>query len=455
MRFESVNPATGELLAVREEMTGAEIEDALASADAAFAKWRRQPLEARAACARRLGVELAGAREELARLMALEMGKPISQARAEVDKCAASCGVLAELAAEALADRPVATDASRSCVAHEPLGVVLGIMPWNFPAWQVVRLAVPALLAGNTVLLKHAPSTMGCALLLERLVRQAGFPPGCFRALLVDHGACARLVADARVRGVSLTGSTRAGRAVGELAGRHLKPAVLELGGSDPCLVLEDADLDLAVAACVASRFQNAGQSCIAAKRWIVVESIVEEFSRRAAEAVGRLVVGDPLREDVEVGPLARRDLRDQLQAQVLATLRAGASRLAGGDVPEGPGCFHPPTLLAGVRPGMPAADEELFGPVACLLSARDEEQALDLAAATPFGLGASLFTRDSARGERLARTRLAAGSCFVNGMVRSDPRLPFGGIRDSGFGRELGVEGFRAFVNAKTIWVR
>jgi succinate-semialdehyde dehydrogenase/glutarate-semialdehyde dehydrogenase len=392
--------------------------------------------------------------DELARLMALEMGKPLAQGRAEAVKCAWASRHLAARAPEVLADRPVATEARRSLVSHCPLGLVLAIMPWNFPLWQAVRAAAPALLAGNGVLLKHAPSTQGCAEALVALFEEAGLPAGLLPNLRLDLPQVAELIGDRRVAAVTLTGSTRAGREVGALAGRHLKKCVLELGGSDPAVALADADLELAAREMVAGRMLNNGQSCIAAKRFIALESQRDELEERVTRLMAEHALADPLEEDSRLGPLARADLRDALHAQVTRSVAAGALLLLGGHAPNRPGCWYPATVLSDVRPGMPAFDEELFGPVAALCWARDEEEALELAARSDYGLGASLFTADVSRGERLARECLHAGSVFVNAFVKSDPRLPFGGVKDSGFGRELADEGLREFVNIKSIWI-
>ncbi|HET9276090.1 MAG TPA: NAD-dependent succinate-semialdehyde dehydrogenase, partial [Gemmatimonadales bacterium] len=392
---------------------------------------------------------------EYARLMAQEMGKPITQGRAEVEKCAWVCEYYAEEGARFLADEAIPTDAGQSFVTFRPLGVVLAIMPWNFPFWQVIRFAAPTLMAGNTAVLKHASNVPGCALALEDLFRRAGFPPDVFRTVLVDSKVAQQLIKHRAVRAVTLTGSSAAGRAVGKQAGAHLRKTVLELGGSDPYLVLADADLDQAVETCVQSRLINSGQSCIAAKRFIVVDAVREDFTRRFVERMARARVGDPLEAGTEVGPQARRDLRDGLHEQVERSVADGAQVLLGGSPPAGDGSFYPPTVLAEVTKGMAAFDEELFGPVAAIVPARDEKAAIRAANDGPYGLGAAVFTQDEARGRRIAATALEAGSCFVNGLVKSDPRLPFGGIKSSGYGRELGGWGIREFVNVKTVWIR
>jgi len=393
------------------------------------------------------------AKESCARLMAEEMGKPIVQGRSEVEKCAWVCDYYAQQAERFLAPEVIATDATNSYVVFQPLGVILAIMPWNFPFWQAFRAAVPALMAGNAVLLKHASNVSGCALAIEALFRDAGLPDGLFSTLLMESRRVGELIAHPLVRGVTLTGSTEAGKAVAAQAGARLKKTVLELGGSDPYLVLDDADLEPTVETCVASRLTNSGQSCIAAKRFLVVESIRRQFEERYVELVRARRVGDPLHEDTQVGPLARRDLRDGLHQQVQRSVRAGARLLIGGAIPDGPGAYYPPTVLTEVRKGMAAFGEETFGPVAAIVPVRDEDEAVRLANDSPFGLGAAVFTADLQRGERIA-ARLEAGCCVVNASVRSDPRLPFGGVKQSGYGRELSHFGIREFVNVKTVCV-
>jgi succinate-semialdehyde dehydrogenase/glutarate-semialdehyde dehydrogenase len=453
MSLSSINPSTGELVRSYDAMTHDEVDRRIAEADRAWHSWRACPFAERAFHVNRAASVLRGRANELARLMALEMGKPISQGLAEVEKCAWVCEYYAEQAKAQLADMPIATNAKRSFVAFEPLGVVLAIMPWNFPFWQVFRFAAPALMAGNVGLLKHASNVSGCAIAIENIFRESGLPSGCFTTLLVPSSDVQHVIEHPLVRAVTLTGSTPAGRAVASQAGAVLKKTVLELGGSDPYIVLEDADLDLAVQTSVNSRCINSGQSCIAAKRFIVVESLRKEFTSRFVEAMRAKRVGDPMDDSTEVGPLARRDLRDDLHQQVASSIRNGATLLLGGEIPPGCGAYYPPTVLGNVTPGMPAYDDELFGPVAAIISARDEADAIRIANDTVFGLGSAVFTRDEARGERVAR-ELQAGSAFVNALVASDPRLPFGGIKESGYGRELSAFGIREFVNVKTIVV-
>ena len=391
---------------------------------------------------------------DLAQLMAAEMGKPLKQGTAEVEKCAWVCDYYAASAEAHLAPEVVKTEAARSYVAFEPLGVVLAIMPWNFPFWQVFRFAAPSLMAGNVGVLKHASNVPGCALAIQEIFLQAGFPEGAFRTLLIGSEHVKGLIENPHVRAVTLTGSTPAGKAVAAQAGGVLKKTVLELGGSDAYLVLEDADLETAAETCVNSRLINAGQSCIAAKRFIVVEPVFDAFTARFVALMRGKKMGDPLADGTDLGPQARHDLRDGLHKQVLASIEQGATLLLGGTIPPGAGAYYPPTVLTDVKPGMPAYEEELFGPVAALLRAKDEADAVRIANDSVFGLGAAVFTRDTARGERVARA-IEAGATFVNSLVASDPRLPFGGIKESGYGRELGVFGIREFVNVKTVYVK
>ena len=455
MPLQSINPASDELVAEYPETSPDEATRILRAARGAFGSWRRTAFPERAAALRRAGALLRARKDDLARLMAIEMGKPLAQGRAESEKCAWVCDYYAEEAAGFLVPEVVATDASRSYAAFEPLGVVLAVMPWNFPLWQVFRFAAPALMAGNAGLLKHASNVCGCALAIERILHDAGLPKDVFRTLLVGSLRVASIIEAPEVAAVTLTGSTPAGRSVARAAGAVLKKTVLELGGSDPYLVLEDADLELAVESCVASRLINGGQSCIAAKRFIVLDAVRKRFEELFVEKMRDKRMGDPLEEGVDLGPQARRDLRDELHGQVEKSVARGARVLLGARLPPGKGAFYPPSVLTDVARGMPAYDEELFGPVAAIIAVPDEKEAVRVANDTPFGLGAAVFTRDLARGERIAREGLEAGSCFVNALVKSDPRLPFGGIRESGYGRELSRFGIREFVNVKTIYVK
>jgi succinate-semialdehyde dehydrogenase/glutarate-semialdehyde dehydrogenase len=455
MALETINPTNGERVREYAEASPAEVTSAMANAQAAFETWRRTPFAKRATHMKWAGALLRERQGDLSHLMAIEMGKPLSQGRAEAEKCAWVCEYYADAAEGFLAPEAIATDASKSYVAFAPLGVVLAVMPWNFPLWQVFRFVAPGLMAGNAGILKHSSNVCGSALAIEEILRDAGFPPGLFRTLLVGSSRVASLIEAPQVRAVTLTGSTPAGQAVAAKAGGLLKKTVLELGGSDPYLVLEDADLELAAESCVASRLINSGQSCIAAKRFIVVEPARKAFEELFVEKMRARKMGDPLEKGIDVGPQARRDLRDELHQQVAKSVASGAKTLLGGTPSGRPGAFYPPTVLTGVTKGMPAYDEELFGPVAAIIAAKDEAEAVRIANDTTFGLGAAVFTRDVARGERLAAEQIEAGSCFVNSFVKSDPRLPFGGIKESGYGRELSSFGIREFVNVKTVYLK
>ncbi len=454
MKFETINPATGERLHTYPFLTDAELEAALTEINAASAQWRAMTIAERAVPMRRAGEVLRARRDELAAIISTEMGKLIKEARAEVEKCAWVCEYYADEAARMLGDEAVATDAGRSYVTYQPLGVVLAIMPWNFPFWQAFRFAAPGLMAGNCGILKHAPNVPQCALAIEEVFTQAGVPRGVFRSLFIDTDQAARVIDDPRVQAVTLTGSELAGRKVAQRAGAALKKAVLELGGSDPFIVLEDADLDLAVASAVTSRYMNAGQSCIAAKRFIVTEAIAEEFLARFKAGVETLQPGDPMQESTTLAQMARADLRDGLHAQVRDSLAQGAVGVTGCTPIAGAGWYYAPSILDRVTPATRAYDEELFGPVAIVIRVADESQAVRVANGSRFGLGGSVWTRDAARGERVAR-RLETGMAFVNGLVKSDPRLPFGGVKASGFGRECSYHGIREFTNIKTVWIR
>lgn len=454
MAITSINPVTGKSLRTYQEMTAEAAANAVVQAHNVWQTWRKTPFRQRAMVMKKAAILLRQRKSELSTLMADEMGKPLPQGVGEVEKCAWVCEYYADFAESHLAPDVVKTDSTKSYIAFEPIGVVLAVMPWNFPLWQVYRFAAPALMAGNAGLLKHASNVPGCALAIEQILADAGIPSGLFRTLLIGSGQVQAIIEHPLVRAVTLTGSTPAGQAVASQAGAVVKKTVLELGGSDAYVVLDDADLELAATTCVNSRLINAGQSCIAAKRFIVVDSIREAFTKRFVDLMRSKRVGDPLADGTEVGPLARHDLRDALHKQVLASIEGGAKLLLGGEIPNGEGAYYPPTVLTNVKPGMPAYEDELFGPVASIIAARDEDDAVRIANDTVFGLGAAVFTKDLSRGERIAR-RLEAGSTFVNALVASDPRLPFGGIKDSGYGRELGPYGIKEFVNVKTIVVK
>jgi succinate-semialdehyde dehydrogenase / glutarate-semialdehyde dehydrogenase len=454
MGIAAINPATGETVKTYREFAPDETAAAIAQAHETWKAWRTTTFAERAKLMKKTAASLRGRKDELARLMATEMGKPLKQGVAEAEKCAWVCDHYADNAETILAPEAVKTEAAKSYVAFEPLGVVLAVMPWNFPLWQVYRFAAPALMAGNVGVLKHASNVPGCALVIEELFVQAGFPRGAFRALLIGSNQVQSVIEHPLVRAVTLTGSTPAGRSVASQAGQVLKKTVLELGGSDPYVVLEDADLEHAAQTCVNSRLINGGQSCIAAKRFIMVEPIARAFTERFVALMKAKKVGDPFAEGIDVGPLARHDLRDALHKQVRASIERGAKVLLGGEIPAGKGAFYPPTVLADVKPGMAAFDEELFGPVAALIVAKDEVDAVRLANATKFGLGAAVFTNDVERGERVAR-QFESGAAHVNSLVASDPRLPFGGMKESGYGRELGTYGIKEFVNMKSVYIK
>lgn len=449
----AMNPATGEAIASYPPHSDDDVDRILSAAASAQAKWRKVPVAQRVELLRRMAVELRADKERLARLITDEMGKPIVESEGEVKKCAWNCDFYADRAPDFLADEIVESSASRSAVVFDPLGVVLAIMPWNYPLWQFFRFAAPALAAGNGAILKHANNVPGCALAIEDIMRKAKCPEGLFRTILIDASKVAGLIADDRIAAVTLTGSTEVGAIVASEAGRALKKQVLELGGSDPFIVLADADVKQAAEVAVKARFVNVGQSCVNAKRFIVEDVIADEFVAAFCEGVKRLVIGDPTSRTTNIGPMARANLRDALHAQVQKTIAAGGRLLMGGEIPEGAGFIYPPTVIDDVTPDMVAFCEETFGPVAAIIRVKSADDAIAFANRSEFGLGAALWTADEAKGARLAR-EIDAGAVFINGMVASDPRLPFGGIKKSGYGRELGVYGIREFVNIKTLWV-
>ncbi len=456
MAIATTNPATGEVLETFPAMTEEELDRALARAASTFAELRTTELAERTDWMLAVGKMLDDERDDIAAVMTTEMGKTISAARAEVQKCADACRSYAANAASYLADEPADADAvgaERAYVRYEPLGPVLAIMPWNFPLWQVMRFAVPALLAGNIGLLKHASNVPRTALRIENLFRRAGFPAGAFQTLLIGSETVERVLRDPRVRAATLTGSEPAGRSVAAIAGSEVKPTVLELGGSDPYIVMPSADLERAAEVAAVARCQNNGQSCIAAKRFIVDAAVADEFEARFVEQMEQLVVGDPFDEETDVGPLVNEQGRSDVEELVADAVAKGANVLCGGERPPGPGWFYPPTIVAGVTPDMRLFDEEVFGPVASLFRVAGADEAIELANATSFGLGSNVWTTDPGEQDRFVRD-LEAGQVFVNGMVTSTPLLPFGGVKNSGYGRELAAHGIRSFCNVKTVWI-
>ena len=449
----SIDPSNGKELATFPELDAAGIEAAVERAWSSRHAWRDAGMDLRTALLRSVAGVLRAEKARFAALMTSEMGKPIVEAEAEVEKCAWTATWIADNAARLLADEPIESTATKSYVRYQPLGVILAVMPWNFPFWQAFRAGLPALAAGNVMLLKHASNVPQCALAIEDVFREAGVPKGVFQSLLIGPGPVAGIIADRRVAGVTLTGSEAAGELVASAAGKALKKSVLELGGSDPFIVLEDADVKAAATVACRARNQNNGQSCIAAKRFIVAEPIADEFEELFSKAVAALKVGDPTDRANQVGPLARPDLVDDLERQVKESIAKGAKVLAGGKRLDNGGNYFEPTVLTGVKPGMPVYNEETFGPVAAVIRVRDAEEALRVANDTDFGLGSSIWTKDVERGQMLAE-RIEAGMVFVNGMVASDARLPFGGVKRSGYGRELSAHGIREFTNIQTVWV-
>ncbi len=453
MAIATVSPVTGETIQTFTPLTAAQLEEKLTQAAAAYASYRRTTLAERGAWLRQAAAILEANREDYGRLMTLEMGKTLKSAIAEVQKCALVCRYYADNAALFLADTPGESDGRQSFICYQPLGIILAVMPWNFPFWQVFRFAAPALMAGNVGLLKHASNVPQCALAIEQIIREAGFPANVFQTLLIPASQVETVINDPRVQAATLTGSEPAGASLAAAAGRQIKKTVLELGGSDPFIVLPSADLEAAASTAVTARLLNNGQSCIAAKRFILAESIADEFLAQLVAKFQALTVGDPLAATTDIGPLATASIRAELAAQVEKTVAMGATVLCGGELPPGPGNFYPPTILTDIPPGSPGAQEEFFGPVALVFRVPNLAAAIALANDTPFGLGASAWTQEPAEQERCIAD-LEAGAVFINGLVKSDPRLPFGGIRRSGYGRELGCEGIREFVNVKTVWI-
>jgi acyl-CoA reductase-like NAD-dependent aldehyde dehydrogenase len=451
--MDSINPATEEVIGSYKCHSAEQIDKALQNAVGAFRSWRREGFSMRSGRMKKAAAYLRQNKSRLAGIMTAEMGKPIGESEAEVEKCAWNCDYYADNAERILADEPRSSNATESYIQYTPLGVILAVMPWNYPLWQVFRFAAPALMAGNTAVLKHASNVPQCALAIEELFKEAGFPNGAFQTLLVPGSGVASLIAHPAIAAVTLTGSEAAGAQVASSAGRVTKKTVLELGGSDPFIVLDDADLEAAVRTGVRARYQNTGQSCIAAKRFVVVEQVFSEFQERFVGAVRNLRIGDPMDRATQIGPLARREFMEDLERQVQNSVQKGAEVLVGGERVGGKGFFFKPTVLTRVTADMPAAWEEVFGPVAAMIKARNAEDAIQLANRTPYGLGSNLWTSDLERAKRLAR-EIEAGQVFINGMVASDPRLPFGGIKHSGYGRELSEFGIREFVNIQTVWI-
>ena len=451
----SINPTNNELIKSYDEMSSNESANIISLVNDEFNHWKQTSFLYRSELMKNAAGILRKNSNDYAVLMTYEMGKPVAQARAEVEKCVWVCEYYADNAEKFLVDEVIKTEATKSFVSYQPLGVILAIMPWNFPFWQVFRFAVPNLMAGNTGVLKHASNVSGCALAIEDVFKQAGFPQNAFRTLLVSSKNTNEIIANEKIKAVTLTGSVPAGKSVASYAGSLIKKTVLELGGSDPYVVLADADLQMAAASCVNSRLINAGQSCIAAKRFIVVESVYDEFEKLYLQFMSEKKMGDPFDETNDLGPQASIQLRDELHQQVVKSIEQGAEIILGGKIPQMPGAFYPPTILKNVKPGMVAFDEELFGPVAALIKAKDENEAIELANQSKFGLGAALFTNDIKKGEMIAKEKLNAGCCFVNDFVKSDPRLPFGGINESGYGRELSPFGIKEFVNIKSVYIK
>lgn len=455
MSIQTINPATGQVIQSYPEMDIATVDKIIDSTHAAFLQWRHRNFSERAQILQKIAALLDQNKQEYAQLITQEMGKPLRFSIAEIEKCQKSCQFYAENAEKLLAPQPVKTEKSKSYIVYRPIGAIFAIMPWNFPFWQVFRFAAPNLMAGNAALLRHAPICTGTGLAIEKLCQQAGLPENLFRTLVIDNDTAAHVIKHPHVKGVTLTGSPRAGSIVGSTAAGSLKKIVLELGGNDPYVVLADADLPQAAETCVTSRLNNSGQVCIAAKRIIVVDAVREQFEKLVLAQLKNYKMGDPTQPDINLGPLAREDLRNTVHQQVQTCIKQGATLVTGGQIPEHPGFFYPPTVLKNIQANMPAMREEIFGPVIALINAKDEADAIRIANDSEYGLAAAVFTKDIARGEEIAANQIHAGSCFVNDMVSSDPRLPFGGINHSGFGRELGEAGIREFTNIKTICVK
>ncbi|MEE3196460.1 MAG: NAD-dependent succinate-semialdehyde dehydrogenase [Candidatus Neomarinimicrobiota bacterium] len=455
MNLVSINPANNKILESHKEISKENINQIINSSYSTYLDWRNKSISYRSKRMRDLAELLKQKKEKLGALMTQEMGKPIKQSIAEAEKCAWVCEYYADNAKRFLSKKEISTDSKKSFISFQPIGLVLAIMPWNFPFWQVFRFASPTLMAGNVGILKHASNVQGCAKQIEKLFLEAGFPEYTFSNLVIGSNKVSNVINNSLVRAVTLTGSTPAGKSVASLAGSLLKKTVLELGGNDPYIILEDADLNNAVESCIAGRMLNTGQSCIAAKRFIVVKTRLDEFIDKVEQKINNMKMGDPLNSNIDIGPMVNTDARDELHQQVLMSIEKGAKLISGGKIPESDGSFYPPTLLTNVEPGMSAFDDELFGPVAVIISAKDQAHAIDLANKTNYGLGAAIFTGDIDKGEKIAINELEAGSCFVNDFVKSDPRLPFGGIKESGYGRELSEFGILEFVNIKSVVIQ
>ena len=455
MNLVSINPANNKILESHKEFSTEKINQIINSSYNTYLEWRNESISYRSKMMRDLAELLKQKKEKLGALMTQEMGKPIKQSIAEAEKCAWVCEYYADNAERFLSKKEISTDSKKSFISFQPIGLILAIMPWNFPFWQVFRFASPTLMAGNVGILKHASNVQGCAKQIEKLFLEAGFPEYAFSNLVIGSNKVSNVINNPLVRAITLTGSAPAGKSVASHAGSLLKKTVLELGGNDPYIILEDADLNNAVESCIAGRMLNTGQSCIAAKRFIVVKARLDEFIDKVEQKINNMKMGDPLDSNIDIGPMVNTDARDELHQQVLMSIEKGAKLISGGKIPESDGSFYPPTLLTNVEPGMSAFDDELFGPVAVIISAKDQAHAIDLANKTNYGLGAAIFTADLDKGEKIAINELEAGSCFVNDFVKSDPRLPFGGIKESGYGRELSEFGILEFVNIKSIVIQ
>ncbi|MGQ1785989.1 NAD-dependent succinate-semialdehyde dehydrogenase [Saccharicrinis sp. GN24d3] len=456
MLLKSINPANGEIVREYPESQWEEIDNTIRDVKNAFKSWRKTSIQKRIDHVKNLARLLEIKKEGLSFTITIEMGKPIVESRAEIDKCIWLCNYYCDNIDEFLKPRPVSTEATESYVSFQPIGVILAIMPWNFPLWQVFRCAIPSILAGNTMVLKHASNVPGCSIAIEDLFLESDFPDDIFRSVLTSNRKVERMIANKRIAAVTLTGSTKAGQAVAKTSGTYLKKCVLELGGSDPYIILNDADLDLAVEACIKGRLLNTGQSCIGAKRFIATEKIYEEFEHKFVKEMKSATMGDPFNEFNQLGPMARGNIREDLMSQVNKSVSLGANLLCGGEINyDIEGFYYPPTVLSNVQAGMPAYNQELFGPVASLMKAKGEQEAIKIANDTSFGLGAAVFTSDLDRGKYIAEYELDAGCCFVNDFVKSDPRLPFGGVKESGYGRELSIYGLYEFVNIKSIYIK